>query len=213
DATILKNGTSSLPGAIINTVMTYAHEDVYGPEGLWKSGDWFTQPAGIQDINNQLYPSWWNKTQGQTSKTLTFDKVSKKLATSLTPSGAQIQLNVTTTVDPITKKNIYIAPDGYNANASDDVHKSTDIMPTVRVSVDPTADKNSYTITATVTAGTFTVTSVQIAVGGTVVTTLSGSGTYNYTVNPSDGSKTVTATATDSAYYTASGTDTMPAYN
>jgi membrane peptidoglycan carboxypeptidase len=211
DASILKNGTSSLPGAIIAKVMEYAHKDIYQPEGLWKPGDWYTIPTGIQSIGGQVYPSWWNSTQGQTTTKMTFDKVSKKKATSLTPPGAQIQLDVTKMVDPITKKDVYIAPDGYNANASDDVHKSSDAMPIVTISVDPTT-KNSYIITATVKAGTFTVTGVQIAVGDTVVTTLSGSGTYNYTANPTDSIKTITATVTDSAYYTGTGTGTIPAY-
>jgi penicillin-binding protein 1A len=213
DASILKNGTSALPGAIINTVMTYAHEDVYGPAGLWKSNEWFSQPAGIQVVNNQLYPSWWNKTQGQTTKTLTFDKVSKKLATSLTPQGAQIQLTVSAMIDPITKKTVYIAPDGYNASESDDVHKASDVMPTVDIAVD-SVTKNSYMITATASAGTFPITGIQISVGGAVVTTLSGSGTYTYNVIQSDASKPVTATVTDSAYYTAPSPEvvSIPAY-
>jgi penicillin-binding protein 1A len=214
DASILKNGTSALPGAIINTVMAYAHQDIYEQEGLWKPNEWFTQPAGIQVVNNQLYPSWWNKTQGQSTTQMTFDKVSKKLATNLTPAGAQIQLTVTKTIDPITKKTIYIAPDGYDASKSDDVHKSTDIKPKVSVSVAPTSDPNVYTITATVTPGTFTVNSVQVSVGGTVVTTLTGSGSYTYTVNSSDTKPVATsATVTDTAYYTDTESgDTIPAY-
>jgi penicillin-binding protein 1A len=86
DASILKNGTSALPGAIINTVMAYAHQDIYEQEGLWKPNELFNQPSGIQVVNNQLYPSWWNKTQGQSTTQMTFDKVSKKLATNLTPA-------------------------------------------------------------------------------------------------------------------------------
>jgi len=208
DASILKNGTSALPGAIINTVMAYAHQDVYQQEGLWKPNEWFTQPVGIQDVGNQVYPSWWNKSQGQASKTLTFDKVSKKLATSLTPPGAQIQLPVTVTIDPITRKTVYIAPDGYNASESDDVHQASDVMPTVDVSVSSVSN-NTYQITATATAGTFPISQIQISVGGKVVTTLSASGTYDYTVSPSDGSEPVSATVTDTAYYTATSPENV----
>jgi membrane peptidoglycan carboxypeptidase len=213
DATILKNGTSSIPGSIIAKVVEYTHKDIYAPQGLWKSGDWFTKPSGIQTVNNELYPSWWNKTQGQTNAKLTFDRVSKKLATDLTPDGARIELDVTKMIDPVTKKTVYIAPDGYDASKDDDVHKSTDVKPTVSVSWSPSGP-NTYVISVTAVPGTFPGVSIQLSVGGTVVTTLSGSGTYTYTVQKSDAAKTVSATVTDSGYYTdtQSASDSIPAY-
>ncbi len=212
DATILQNGTSSIPGSIIAKVMEYAHKDVYAAEGLWTSGDWYTEPAGIQRVNNELYPSWWSKTQGQTNTKLMFDKVSKKKATDLTPEGAKIELDVIKMVDPVTKKDIYIAPDGYDGSKDDDVHKSTDVKPIVSVDWKTTTDPNVYTITATVVPGTFAITNVQIKVGDTVVTTIpvSGSYTYSYEIQKTDKkAKTISASAivTDDGFYT----DTAPA--
>jgi len=210
DASILIHGTSSLPGAIIAKVMEYAHKDVYAAEGQWKPGDWYTKPTGIQTIGSELYPSWWNKTQGQTNTKLTFDRVSKYKATDQTPDGARIELDVTKMIDPVTKKDIYIAPDGYDATKDDNVHKSTDVKPTVSVSLKAGSAKSyTYTITATVNAdSTFPVSNVQILVGGVVVATIPVGGpyTYNGVITSDDTSqKPVSAIVTDAGYYTNTG--------
>ena len=218
DATILKNGTSSIPGSIIAKVMQYAHVSVYQPEGLWKPGDWFTKPSGIQTVNNEIYPSWWSKTQGQTNAKLTFDRVSKKLATDLTPDGARIELDVTRMIDPVTKKTIYIAPDGYDASHDDDVHKASDVMPSASATITNTAGSNDYVVNVTVTQGTFPITSVQISIGGTVVATLpaGSSSLYSYKglmKSSSDGNQAVSVTVTDNAYYTGTASGgTTPNY-
>src|SRR5690606_16660574 len=115
DTTILKNGTSSLGSPVIAKVMEFAHKEVYAVDGKWKSGDWYTQPAGIQRIGKEVYPSWWSKTQGQTNTKLTFDKVSRKKATDCTPEGARVVLDVLRTLDPVTKRQSYAnVPEGYN---------------------------------------------------------------------------------------------------
>lgn len=202
DATILKNGNSMIPGSIIAKVMEYAHKEVYVKSGQWKTGDWFVKPSGIQTVGTELYPSWWNKSQGTATTKMTFDRVSKKKATDQTPDGAKIELDVSKITDPITKKDTYIASDGYDASSDDDVHKSTDELPKVSVSVDAEAN-NAYTITVSASTGTFpTISSVQIKVGGTVVATLTGSGSYTYTAPQSlEGNQLVSAIAIDSGYY------------
>lgn len=215
DATILKNGTSSIPGSIIAKVMEYSHKEVYAPQGLWKSGDWYVRPSGIQVINNELYPSWWNKTQGQTDTKLMFDKVSKKKATDFTPELAKIELDVTKMIDPVTKKDVYIAPDGYDASKDDDAHLATDVKATVELSVDPTSKKNEYKITVKVTQGTHPISGVQLEIGG-VSKTMSGSGpyTYTYTVEKTnDEAQAVSVTVTDSYFYTVPATDSIPKYD
>lgn len=210
DATILKNGNSLLPGEIVAKVMEYAHKDIYTPAGIWKSGDWFIKPAGIQTVNNELYPSWWNKTQGQTLTKIVFDRVSKKKATELTPDAARIELEVSKMIDPITKKDIYISPDGYDANKDDDAHKITDARPTIQSINYVLTSKNHYSITVTVSSGTFALSEVQLTIGGNAVNLQkSADDTYSY-----DGVLTaantqpmsITATATDTGYYAGSGT-------
>lgn len=211
DTTILKNGNSTLPGAVIEPVMSYAHKTIYANNGKWKSGDWFTQPSGVQRVGKELYPSWWNKSQGQSNAKLTFDKVSKYKATDCTPEGAKIELDVTKSTDPVTKKDIYTnVPDGYNASKDDDKHSCSDTAPTISSSnITSSGGPNNYTITVNVIPGTFPLSggSMIIQVGDTKLNATAGSGntyTASYTAT-STGIKTVTATITDSGYYTGSG--------
>jgi penicillin-binding protein 1A len=200
DTTILKKGTSSLGSPIVAKVMEYAHKEVYAPEGKWKSGDWYTQPAGIQRIGNEVYPSWWSKSQGQTNAKLTFDRVSKKKATDCTPAGARFEVDVLKTTDPVTKKDSYAnVPDGYNANESDDVHTCTDgpIIGTIVVA--------GNTVNFTVTQGSFSVDTpgVTVTLNGSScspVQKLGGNG-YKATCTSVGGQASVTVI--DSGYYSA----------
>ncbi|MGV9001711.1 MAG: transglycosylase domain-containing protein [Candidatus Saccharimonadaceae bacterium] len=203
DTTILKKGTSSIGSPIIASVMEYAHKEVYASEGKWKSGDWFTQPAGIQRIGKEVYPSWWSKSQGQTNFKLTFDKVSKKKATDCTPEGAKLVADVLKSTDPVTKKDSYAnIPDGYDSNADDDAHKCGDAASLSG------ASQAGMIVTFTATpGGTFTVDA-----SGITVTTVSGSpctvaklsgNTYRATCTVSGGT---TIKMTDTGYYTASAT-------
>lgn len=190
--------------------MEYAHKEIYAKEGKWSpanGGSWFTEPAGIQHIGNELYPSWYSKNPNQNGIKQTFDKVSKFKATECTPDAARIDLTVSKMTDPINNKTVYTAPDGYDASQDDNVHHCGDPQP--QISISNVSGKNgSYTITATVTPASSPVQSVNISVGGTNLS-VSGSGTtYTATYTPSaTGSQTVTATVTDNMYYT--GTDSQ----
>jgi len=215
DTTVLNNGTSSLGSPIVASVMEYAHKEIYAPEGKWKSGDWFTQPTGIQKVGIELYPAWWNKTQGQANTKLTFDKVSKNKATSCTPDGAKLEADVIKTVDPVTKKDIYTnVPSGYDATKDDDAHACGDAQVSASFVVTPAGGHKSK-ITVTAVKGKFDPTTITISVGGTVVTTLNASATggeYTYDVpDASSNGKAVTVTVTDSGYYVvnASGSGTV----
>ncbi len=208
DSQPLSNGNSTMPGPIIDEVMRYVHQDIYQPEGKWKPGDWLTRPAGIQTINNELFPSWYNRSQGSSDTKLTFDKVSKKKATSCTPDGAKIDISVQKTTDPITKKDVFIAPDGYDATADDNVHHCDDARPSVGTISATHGSGSTYTIHVSVASGTNPLQQLEIKVGDTIVSTIpvSASGTYDadYTFT-STGTQTITATVTDSVYYTATG--------
>jgi len=204
DTRVLTNGNSSLPAKIVGEVMEYAHKEVYAKEKKWDSangGSWYTMPTGIQKIGGELYPSWYNKNQGKTNAKLTFDKVSRKKATKCTPDAAKIEVDVVKFKDPVTKKDIYISPDGYDANKSDDKHKCDDVQPSVGT-ITVTGNK----IDVSVVKGTFKLKQVEVKVGSTIVATLpaSSSGTYSTTYEFKEAS-TVTVTVTDIAYYTAAG--------
>lgn len=208
DTTILKNGTSSLGSPIIAKVMEYAHKDVYAAEGKWKSGDWFAQPTGIQRVGKEAYPSWWNKTQGQSNAKLTFDRVSKKKATECTPDAAKVTLDVIKTTDPVTKKDAYSnVPDGYDATKDDDVHKCSDAAPNIS-NISVTGGGNSWTITVTVSAGTAGPSGMTVTgtADGTALSFSGSGGTYTATYSGSNPNGKISVTATDSYFY--SDTDT-----
>jgi penicillin-binding protein 1A len=212
DTRILLNGNSSLPAKIVGQVMEYSHKEIYGKEGKWNpanGGSWYTPPTGIQSINGELFPSWYNKNQGKTNSKLTFDRVSKKKATSCTPDAAKIEVDVQKFNDPITKKDVFIAPDGYDSNADDDVHKCDDAKPTVGTINVSKVSGTTYKISVSVVNGTHPLSQVEIKVGSTIVATLpvTSSGTYDaeYTFT-STSTQTITATVTDSAFYTNTGT-------
>lgn len=219
DTSILKRGTSSLGSPIVAKVMEYAHKEVYAKDGRWKSGDWFTQPAGIQRITengvSQVYPSWWNKTQGQANAKLNFDRVSKKKATACTPPAAIIELDVIKFTDPVTKKDVYSnVPDGYDSTKDDDVHNCTDTKPSLpggsasTPGIVTAGGPGTWIIHITPTAGTFALTSSSVTMsvnGASISVSQSGSeyrGTYSSATPPPNGS--ISVTVTDSGYYTAS---------
>ncbi len=194
----MSNALSSTVGPTVGTIMKETHETVFKPEGSWKTGDWFEVPEGLQKITvagrTDWFPSWFNKaaTAGTTMK---FDKVSKKKATDCTPETAVISLSVTKTVDPITKKDRFLAPIGYDASSSDDIHSCDDIAPFVT--------GISYAngqLVANVSQGTHPLASVEFKVDGAVVgtQTITASGEVAVSYN-STGKKSVTVTVTDAA--------------
>ncbi len=200
DTTILKNGTSSLGSPIVASVMEYVHKEIYAPQGLWKSGDWFTQPAGIQRIGKEVYPSWWNKTQGQSNATLTFDRLSGYKATTCTPDAAKDTVSVIKSTDPVTKRDIYTnVPSGYDATKDDDKHSCSDILPSATVTT------SGGNITVNVVPGTFPITSTSVTItynGATLQATQIGN-TFKAPYQgaaPTAGS--VNVTVQDSGYYT-----------
>ena len=208
DTTPLKAGNSTLPGPIMDKIMRYVHLEIYGKDGRWKPNDWFTQPAGIQKINNELYPSWYDKNQNKPNAKLTFDKVSKKKATSCTPDDAKIEVDVNKSTDPVTKQDVFIAPDGYDATKDDDLHKCDDVKPSVGTIIATKVSGETYKISVSVVGGTHALTEVEIKVGSTIVATLpvTASGTYtaDYTFTTTT-TQTITATAKDAALYKATG--------
>ncbi len=195
DATPLISGMSSIPARILDPVMAYATE-LYQKEKKAKPGEWFTQPEGIQNINGELYPSYYDKKAVSTSTTETFDRVSKKLATKCTPDAAKINIGVTKMKDPISKKDIIIAPDGYDATEKDNVHKCSDVSPSASITIE------GSTITVRVTKGTFALDSMDVKVDGKTIASpnLSRGGVqeiqYKFTKD-----STVTVTVRDEGYY------------
>ena len=141
-----------------------------------------------------------NKNSGVKNDKMIFDRVSKKKATDCTPAAAKIEIGVSKTVDPITKKDVITAPDGYDATSDDDTHACGDTPPAVKIS-----QAVSGGLKVTMTHGRFQLQTIEITQGGTVIASKSVSSNETWTIPASQlGSATsgqVTATLTDLGYY------------
>ena len=211
DTSVIGTSASNYGMPVIRSVMEFAHTQVYAKEGKWKSGQWYERPSGIQTVNGELYPSWWNKKQSQSTEKITFDKVSKKKATNCTPDGAKEEIEVTKIIDPLTKKESITVPSGYDANAEDDVHKCDDTKPQIG-SISYTNSGKKYTISVDVTAGTWGLSAIEITVDGKSIKSseITSSGKQTATVElDTTGTHTVSVTVRDSAYYTATSTGSI----
>lgn len=195
DTSVIRTSNSVLGGTVVSNTLEFAHKNIYAAEGKWKAGDWFRQPNGIQKQGKELYPSWWNRNQGQTNAKITFDKLSKYKATSCTPEGAKIELDVKKSVDPVTKKDVFIAPDGYDATKEDDKHNCNDTKPSASIS-----GYSGGTLKFNVNQGTFGISTIDIKVDGVSVGSV-GAGANTAAIQLKNGQK-VTLTVTDSGFYT-----------
>lgn len=198
-------GYSIIPMYVLDQVMVQATKK-YKADG--KLGpDYWTRPAGIQTINGDIYPSYFNKANAPQNEKMKFDRVSKKKATECTPTLAVEEQDITKYTDPMTKQTTITAPAGYDPNGVDDTHACDDARPTVTIDVHNSSD----TATITFTQGKFTLQSLDILVDGNSISkqSITGSGTTNIPLAATKGTvHTVTATITDSGYYQASKSDT-----
>lgn len=202
DTSVLNYGYSYIPAKIVDPVLAFASQ-LYQQQGKGNVSDWFTRPAGIQTIGGELYPAWYNKSQGQSNAKLIFDRVSKKKATDCTPPAAQIEIGVIKSTDPISKKDVYLSADGYDATKDDDAHVCGDATPTIS-----NVHMTGGTITASI-SGPRPIQSVTFTIGGsTIQASINGSGTTASAPYSGASGQTITATVTDSLYYEKSATGT-----
>lgn len=203
DMRTLGTSNSVLGGPVVSNVMEWAHKNVYAQEDKWSDGDWFERPDGIQQQGNELYPSWWNRNQSQRTEELTFDRVSRYRATDCTPEGARVEVEVRRSTDPVTNREIFIAPDGYDATREDDRHDCNDQRPSVDV------DFEDGHVVVTYSRGTFGLRQLEVRAGGNTIRSVSvgSNGTQRI---PYNGRGNVTATITDEGYYTSSDSGTPP---
>lgn len=206
----LKGGDGMQLGPIVADITKDVYNNIFKPDGSWKSGDWFQRPGGVQELtingSKDLYPSWYNKKKSTTTTIKkTFDKVSKKLATECTPSAAKETLDVTQTTDPVTKKTTTTAPDGYNLNDSDDYHSCSDSAPFIS---DITASKesgNKWTISVLAKQGTHPITGATFSINGNTYDAKQGNtGSWDIVLDNLSGDTKISVTVTDEGYYTES---------
>lgn len=125
DGKVLKRSDKDVVANIIGTYMERVHKEVYGPEGKWSSGDQPVKPAGIKTLTvngvTDIWPSWYNeKTSGVTKTTLEFNRLNNLLAVECTDKSLRVSVEVTKTIDPMTKKEVWSVPEPYNREVEDD---------------------------------------------------------------------------------------------
>ncbi len=196
DTSPLANGNSSIPARILDPVMAFALQK-YRDNGINMA--WFDQPAGIQRIAGEVYPSYYNKATGVSNTRLTFDRVSKKKATDCTPAGAKIEIGVIKAIDPFTKKEVISASDGYDATANDDAHTCGEPGPSVSI-----GSITGKTVVISITAGKFSLQDLTVSCDDKVLTTRQAAASNSISLSEANPTCTLTAVATDSGYYTGS---------
>lgn len=215
DTTPMSNALSSIVGPTVNKIMGPIHTEIFQKDGSWKPEDWFKRPSGIQTLTvsgrTDIFPSWYNKSQAQTGTKMTFDRVSKKKATSCTPAPARIDIVVQKIRDPVSRKTVIMASDGYDATAEDDVHKCNDVKPFISNISASRVNSTTCRVTVQVNQGTHQVTSATVSVNGGVVANRGGAGTItaNTPCGPGGGTISVKADVKDNALYEGSGSRTI----
>lgn len=197
--------------SIVRNTLAYAHQEIYASEGKWNANMWFEQPAGVQRVGGDLYPSWWNRSQGRTNTKMTFDTVSKKRATDCTPQAARIEIDVVKSIDPITKSEVFTANDGYDGTKEDDVHKCDDQRPSIG-NISDKGNGSNRTIEFTVSKGTFGLAVIDVLVNGQTVSSLNpgqSGGKQSVPVKLNSGENTVTVNVRDDGYYTETRSSTI----
>jgi penicillin-binding protein 1A len=177
DGKTLRNTNNTGNRWVINNYMENVHKNVYGPDGKWKAGDQPARPAGIQELvvngRKDIWPSWYSaKTSGIEKIKMVFDSVTKKLATECTPPETRVEIEVLKIIDPMTKKEIWLA-EGYDVEGEDDLHICGDARPTAgAISFVPVLLPDGtvgYTATLNVTAAGRELESYEVIVDGVSV--------------------------------------------
>ncbi len=199
DGAALGSSSNTIVRQVVNDYMGPVHTELYASEGKWKSGDQPVRPAGIQDLTvngkKDIWPSWYNsKNSGTTRESLVFNRYNKKLATDCTPENLKITVEATKTTDPITKKEIWSVPDGYNREESDDCSYSA---PKVSISAG-----SGGKITVNISQGSAAISNWTLYVNGGQIASGSGSSAnIGYTLSGNE--RTVEIKVTDEAGSTA----------
>jgi membrane peptidoglycan carboxypeptidase len=230
----LRQGSSLIPGQVVDAVMKATHNNIFadptndkwGKYHWGGSSDWLQKPGGIQTLNingkSDLFPSWYNKNQRTSSTEVrTFDVVSKKLATECTPEAARIEKEVTRYYDPLTRKDTYKAEEGWDPDNNDDVHSCSDIAPQATFPTTP-YDTATRVLIFDVAPGTHPLSSVTINLNGeaysaTSFTDVAGKRRYSVVVPAKfTGTVSVSVVVEDTLFYRGSAstsikTDASPA--
>lgn len=207
DGSGLSNSSNNLVRRVIADYVEPVHTQLYANEGKWTPNQSIPQPAGIQRLTvngqNDIWPSWYNsKTSGVSVETLTFNKYTHKLASDCTPANQKISIEVTKTIDPITRKEVYDIPEPYTRDEKDDCSYKA---PTV--SIYNTVKDEKKILSAVVTKGSASLKSYSLIVDGRTEESgdITGS-SIKFTYEPTGKEKVIKIVVTDANGLEASDT-------
>ncbi|MCE7936612.1 penicillin-binding protein [Candidatus Saccharibacteria bacterium CPR2] len=221
DNTPMHSITSNQTGPIWTEFMREAHkgkpdlpfERVEGIKDVkFDSATGRVAGAGSGGTYADIAPAWFKGWPASNEKAI-IDSVSGKLATECTPERAKKEISGGGPAPELPPDDpwFYAWSRSYGATAGviptqkDDVHKCSDVRPSVSISL------QGKTIKATVTQGTHQLETINFIVDGNAASSqaISGGGTYEYTVTADSGSHTVAAEVVDKALYDARDEKTM----
>jgi len=125
DGSGLTSNTNQVVRRIVNDYMENVHKNLYAAEGKWKSGDQPVKPSGLQELTvagrKDIWPSWYSQDKsGVKKEKKEFNKYNHKLASACTERSQIVEVEVTVVTDPITKKEVIVAPEPYDYKTEDD---------------------------------------------------------------------------------------------
>lgn len=125
----MRSGSNTIVRRVVNNYMSDVHKNVYKADGKWTENQRPIKPAGIKTMavagKTDIWPSWYTeKSSGIEKVELVFNKINKKLAAVCTLEKHKIKIEVTKIIDPMTKKEIWNVPDGYDRENEDDCSSS-----------------------------------------------------------------------------------------
>ncbi len=219
-------------GAIMASYMPKAHEGVAGSDDKWE------RPAGIKTVcinaisgfattsggRCDIFPSWYTPRYPGSTKKVTIDTISKKIATECTPEAAKqvitgggLNIEVPSS-DPLYNNFLrpvqarYGAGGGAIPSDKDDVH-SCDPADKPSITLEKASEfegpKGTFHFIATVTPGKYPVKTVNFSIDGTIlpggsIDVSSGVSKVKYDyVSSYKTTKTVTATVIDEVLFDA----------
>jgi len=219
DNTPMIGNSYTMVGSVITEFMRKASEGLPDEQ--------FARPDGMKTVSldsktgrlaegsgtshSDIFPGWFKAIGKADSKEVTIDTVSGKLATPCTPerakkktteSGVLPEIPETDPMFPLWAKNAPYGPTN-SSEDKDDVHKCSDDLP--NVSVDATSSGGGvYTLSATVSKGTFGLKTLNFKVDGQIVSSkeISSNGTYDYDYTfTNTGEYTIVAEVIDKGLY------------
>lgn len=210
DGTVMNSTTHTQTGPMFGEFMSRAHLEIMTrPQYGYKSNDWFTKPAGIQNIKvsgrQDLFQSWFKKPK-ETNKDFVMDKVSRRVATECTPEGAKESIQVMSSVDPVTnKETVGTPPEGWDIQNPDNVHQCGVVAASDFSIATAGEPSKTRTVTTSFVGGPNPIQTVEFIVNGQVISAQPGAGglystTYAF---PDVGSYSIQIRVTDSLYYQA----------